>query len=420
MAGGGSGGKKDGSGGNSGGSNNRPRMQDNTDYSGYMGDGSDGENNTPPPSDTDSSSGTPPVRTTDTPEIDPSVAAGAGAAAGLGAAAAAEGDSERGSGGSNENSNSQNLDSGNSSSGNGSRSSNEAIAAQRARERLASQQSASGSGGTQGNSANKKLTGKKGTLNGMKKLGGAALKTGGKIAKRTLRLAGGAAFAATAAGMALALGGDTKDILGAAAGGFYVGDKASSAVLNTGKGLKNVKNATVNAVGSIKDTYREGAYGESASKAKAKREFKQNEANREMIKENFKKENGSNLGKGEINERLEQASRFYAEGINSDEGLINAMKLEDKINADNNNYIMRMTCEVNSQQLTKATFDYLSNLTESIGGEPLKLEDIPPLKNVTWTASRIHDSGWIIYSILTKEVSAEGHTNVEETIIEIQ
>jgi hypothetical protein len=39
--------------------------------------------------------------------------------------------------------------------------------------------------------------------------------------------------------------------------------------------------------------------------------------------------------------------------------------------------------------------------------------------NETWSASRIHESGWVIYSIETKKVVAEGTTQINERIIEI-
>lgn len=92
----------------------------------------------------------------------------------------------------------------------------------------------------------------------------------------------------------------------------------------------------------------------------------------------------------------------------------------DEINADNNNSVLRMKNMVNSEQLTKATFDYLTQLSEINKTEAPKWEEFSPLKNETWTASRIHDSGWVIYSVETKEVSSEGVVNVDETIIDIQ
>jgi len=92
----------------------------------------------------------------------------------------------------------------------------------------------------------------------------------------------------------------------------------------------------------------------------------------------------------------------------------------DELNPDDNNFIIRMNQTVNSEQLTEATFDYLLKMSETLNFPLPKREDIPLLTNDIWTASRIHGSGWIIYSVETKETKAEGQTNIEERIIEIQ
>lgn len=92
----------------------------------------------------------------------------------------------------------------------------------------------------------------------------------------------------------------------------------------------------------------------------------------------------------------------------------------DEINPDDNNSIIRMHQSVNSEQLTKTTFDYLTKMAATLEVPAPIWEEFPPLTNDTYTASRIHGSGWIIYSIETKEVSAEGILNIEERIIELQ
>jgi len=92
----------------------------------------------------------------------------------------------------------------------------------------------------------------------------------------------------------------------------------------------------------------------------------------------------------------------------------------DEINTEDNNSIIRMQQIVNSEQLTKTTFDYLTKMSESMKVPGPKWEEIPPLKNETWTSSRIHNTGWVIYSIETQEVSAEDVINVKENIIELQ
>ncbi len=92
----------------------------------------------------------------------------------------------------------------------------------------------------------------------------------------------------------------------------------------------------------------------------------------------------------------------------------------DELNPQNNNFIIRMQQTIDSEQLTEATYDYLTKIAETMETPAPEKEDIPSLTNDTWTVSRIHGSGWIIYSIETKEVKAEGVTNIEERIIEIQ
>ncbi|NOU61828.1 hypothetical protein [Marinifilum caeruleilacunae] len=91
----------------------------------------------------------------------------------------------------------------------------------------------------------------------------------------------------------------------------------------------------------------------------------------------------------------------------------------DEINEENNNFILRTEQSIDENQLSDAVFAYICKLAENMGGPAPKKEDIPPVSNNTWTASRIHGSGWIIYSVQTKEVSADNTTNVEEVIIEI-
>lgn len=95
----------------------------------------------------------------------------------------------------------------------------------------------------------------------------------------------------------------------------------------------------------------------------------------------------------------------------------------DELNPDENNFIIRMYQSVDSKQLTDATYDFLRKMAEIIdvpGTNAMNREDIPPLTTDIYTASRIHSSGWVIYSIETKEVSVEGITNIEERIIEIE
>ncbi len=92
----------------------------------------------------------------------------------------------------------------------------------------------------------------------------------------------------------------------------------------------------------------------------------------------------------------------------------------DEINTDENNYVLRSAQVVNQAQLTNATYDYLTQLAKSMKTAGPKKEDIGDLKNETTTASRIHGTGWVIYSIQTTTVMLDNVTNIEERIIEIK
>lgn len=92
----------------------------------------------------------------------------------------------------------------------------------------------------------------------------------------------------------------------------------------------------------------------------------------------------------------------------------------DEINETDNTSVLRMYQSVDPNQLTRATYRYLVFLSEALKIPGPKWEDIPPLSHEAWTASRIHSSGWPVYSVETRNISAEGIVNTEETIIEIQ
>lgn len=92
----------------------------------------------------------------------------------------------------------------------------------------------------------------------------------------------------------------------------------------------------------------------------------------------------------------------------------------DELNEEDDNSVIRMFQSVNSEQLSKATYEYLAKLG-TFGDKMPNIEDLPPLTTTIQTASRIHGStGWTTYSIETKEVKAEGTTNIEERIIAIK
>ncbi len=92
----------------------------------------------------------------------------------------------------------------------------------------------------------------------------------------------------------------------------------------------------------------------------------------------------------------------------------------DEINETDNNFILRATQEVNKEQLTNATFDYLTKMANNMKVATPKREDLKDLKNETLTASRMDGTGWVVYSVQTTTITSDNITNIEERVIEIK
>ncbi|HLP37196.1 hypothetical protein [Lacibacter sp.] len=92
----------------------------------------------------------------------------------------------------------------------------------------------------------------------------------------------------------------------------------------------------------------------------------------------------------------------------------------DEINEKEENYILRYELSVDEKQLQQAVKEYLTNLAKKAGKPVPKDLVLNPLVNTTLIGSRIHDYGWVIYSISTKTVSAGEILNIEERVIEIK
>ncbi|WP_242927303.1 hypothetical protein [Pontibacter vulgaris] len=120
------------------------------------------------------------------------------------------------------------------------------------------------------------------------------------------------------------------------------------------------------------------------------------------------------LGK-EVNGKLQLTNLFGGKPFDTDVTIS-----LDEIDVEENNAIIRMWQIVDSKQLTDATYAFLNKMAAGTGAKALKPGDLPPLQNETRTSARVHGSGWIIYSIETKEVTAENALAFEERIIEIK
>jgi hypothetical protein len=92
----------------------------------------------------------------------------------------------------------------------------------------------------------------------------------------------------------------------------------------------------------------------------------------------------------------------------------------DEINETDNNYILRSSQTINAEQLTNASYEYVVKTMKTMGMPAPKRDEFKEVTNETNTASRIHGTGWVIYSIQTKTVTSEDNTHIDELIIEIQ
>jgi len=119
---------------------------------------------------------------------------------------------------------------------------------------------------------------------------------------------------------------------------------------------------------------------------------------------------------GEVLEgRLKTANLYGTEPFDTD-----LTVYLDEINSEDNNYILRSTQIVNPQQLADATWTFLTAMATKMGKPGPKREELNNIANETTTASRIHGSGWVVYSIQTKTVTVDKTQTIEERIIEIK
>ena len=117
----------------------------------------------------------------------------------------------------------------------------------------------------------------------------------------------------------------------------------------------------------------------------------------------------------ELTGKLETSNNFGGKPFETD-----VQYSLDEINETDGNSILRSNEIINSEELTNATYNYLKKLG-TFGDKFPPRNKFPSLTNETNTASRIHgETGWIIYSIETKTVTAEETTNIEERIMEIK
>ena len=117
----------------------------------------------------------------------------------------------------------------------------------------------------------------------------------------------------------------------------------------------------------------------------------------------------------ELTGKLETSNNFGGKPFETD-----VQYSLDEINETDGNSILRSNEIINSEELTDATYNYLKK-SGTFGDKFPARNKFPSLTNETNTASRIHgETGWIIYSIETKTITAEETTNIEERILVIK
>lgn len=97
----------------------------------------------------------------------------------------------------------------------------------------------------------------------------------------------------------------------------------------------------------------------------------------------------------------------------------NTTMMMDEVNLKQGTFIIRSSQRINPYQLTAVTYDYLSSLN-MVGAELPPFEEFPLITKLIWGGSEIHgNSGWVIYSIETKQTNSDKVVTVEERTIEL-
>lgn len=92
----------------------------------------------------------------------------------------------------------------------------------------------------------------------------------------------------------------------------------------------------------------------------------------------------------------------------------------DEIDSKDNSAVYKMSQSVDSVQLKNEAIKYLIKMAEIMKTPAPKSEDVSFLTNLTLITSRIHSSGWPIYSVQTKKIKADNVLQIEECKIELK
>ena len=123
-------------------------------------------------------------------------------------------------------------------------------------------------------------------------------------------------------------------------------------------------------------------------------------------------------GRYKLNENL--SATVKSQFMNLEEGIDAELNVWlSEINVDDNNYILQMSKILDEEAMKKLMYEEAKNDPELTPDEKPEIHDMPQLKVETWAASRIHNSGWIVYSVQTVEVLFDNEKSTEERTIEL-
>jgi hypothetical protein len=92
----------------------------------------------------------------------------------------------------------------------------------------------------------------------------------------------------------------------------------------------------------------------------------------------------------------------------------------DQIDEEESYYVMRLSQEINIDQLTNATFNYLTEMANNMKVAPPKREDLQNLGNQILGQAIIQNDGWILYSVQKTTATTDDITAIERRVIEIK
>ena len=98
----------------------------------------------------------------------------------------------------------------------------------------------------------------------------------------------------------------------------------------------------------------------------------------------------------------------------------NLIVILEELDEENSQFRIRSIHEVDTEQLTQSAFQYVSELFSNLNQKIPKREEFENLTNSVETVSRIHNTGWVLESILWKEVFVDGLTNIEIRTIQMK